>query len=292
MIWIFTLVACYAKTKPAQIESMIDKQGHRGCRGLMPENTIEAMIKAIDLGVNTLEMDVVISKDLKVVVSHDAFMSAEFMTKPNGKPVLKREEEQFKLYEMNYEEIQQFDAGLLPHPRFPQQQKMKVHKPLLSSLIDSTEKYAHAKGKSILYNIEIKSKPEGDFILHPPIPKFADAVVELLMEKGIVAKTTMQSFDKRVLKYVHQKYPTISTALLVESYDLKTVQEHIAELGFTPSIYSPAFILVNEKLVNYCHANGMKVIPWTVNDLNTMKKLIGIGVDGIITDYPNLFEQL
>src|SRR4029079_15930170 len=108
-----------------------------GCRGLMPENTIPAFLKAVELGITTLEMDVVISKDSQVVVSHDPYFNHEITTKPNGDTINEAEEKDLKLYRMSYEEIRQYDVGIKPHPRFPLQQKIKAYKPLLSDVLDS-----------------------------------------------------------------------------------------------------------------------------------------------------------
>src|SRR6188474_3759231 len=102
-----------------------DIQGHRGCRGLMPENTIPAMIKALDLGVTTLEMDVVISKDNKVVVSHEPWFESEITTKPDGSFIKPGEAMQYNIFQMSYDEVLKYDVGMKTHPRFPQQQKMK-----------------------------------------------------------------------------------------------------------------------------------------------------------------------
>ena len=118
-----------------------DLEGHRGCRGLMPENTIPAMLKAIDLNVNTLEMDVVITADNKVVVSHDPFFSHEITTLPAGDSILENEEQKYNIYKMTYDSVEKFDVGMRPHPRFPDQEKLNVQKPLLSTLIDSVESY-------------------------------------------------------------------------------------------------------------------------------------------------------
>src|SRR5580765_2886505 len=100
-----------------------DVEGHRGCRGLMPENTIPAMLKAIDLGVTTLEMDIVITKDSQVIVSHEPFFNHEITTKPDGSFVTEGEEHSLNIYNMSYTETQQFDVGLKTHPRFPEQAK-------------------------------------------------------------------------------------------------------------------------------------------------------------------------
>src|SRR5258705_13438266 len=163
-----------------------DKQGHRGCRGLMPENTIPAMLKALDLGVTTLEMDVVITKDKKVVLSHDQWFSEEITTKPDGSYMGPREERKFNIYWMTYEEVKTFDVGMKPHPRFPRQQKMKVVKPLLSDLIDSVNQHVAGSQRPLpFYNIETKSIPEFDGVFHPKPDEFVELLMAVIREKKL-----------------------------------------------------------------------------------------------------------
>jgi glycerophosphoryl diester phosphodiesterase len=270
---------------------VFDKQGHRGCRGLMPENTIPAMIKALDLGVTTLEMDIAITKDKKPVLSHDQWFAQEITTKPDGDYMGEREERKFVIYWMTYEQVKTFDVGMKPHPRFPQQQKMKVVKPLLADVIDSAEKHASATGRPLpYYNIETKTNPEFDGVFHPKPEEFVDLLMSVIYAKGIKERTIIQSFDFRTLQYLHQKYPQAKTAMLIEDFDKRTIDDQLKDLGFVPTIYSPAYSLINEKLVKHCHQQGIKLIPWTVNDKPTIEKLKAMGVDGIITDYPNLFN--
>ncbi len=265
----------------------LDIQGHRGARGLMPENTIPAFLEAVRMGVTTIEMDVVISADGQVVVSHDPYLSHEFCLTKDGKEISEAEEKSYNLYRMNYEEIKGYDCGSKIHPRFPQQKKMKAYKPLLTEVIDSVEAYVKAHNLTpVRYNIETKISPDGDGVFHPA----PDTVVALLMaivkEKGIWDRTTIQSFDDRTLKILHTGYPKISLALLVE--DTVTGPEHLKRLGFTPDIYSPDYHLVTAYFIRWAQKQNMKVIPWTVNTREEMDGLINIGVDGIITDYPNL----
>ena len=190
-----------------------DKQGHRGSRGLMPENTIPAMQKAIDLGVTTLEMDVVISKDNQVVVSHDPYFSADITTTPEGAALTKEEAAKRLLYAMPYDSIQKYDVGLKPHAGFPRQQKLAVHKPLLRDLIAASEKYAKEQGKAPLwYNIETKIKKSGDGKAHPAPEPFVDLLVGVVQESGIASRTIIQSFDIRTLQVVHRKYPHLKTS--------------------------------------------------------------------------------
>ena len=268
-----------------------DKQGHRGSRGLMPENTIPAMHKAIDLGVTTLEMDVVISKDKKVVVSHDPYFNADITTTPDGKTLSKTEESERLLFAMNYADIRRYDVGLKLHPNFSRQQKISVYKPLLSELIQSSESYAKQKSKRPLwYNIETKSKPGGDGVNHPAPAEFVDLLVAEIKKEYIEKRTVIQSFDMRTLQVVHAKYPALKTSLLMENTDKRSLDEQLKDLGFTPTVYSPHYSLVTVNLVKACHEKGMKITPWTVNTKAEIEVLTAMGVDGIITDYPDLFQ--
>lgn len=270
----------------------LDIQGHRGCRGLMPENTIPAMIKALDLGVTTLEMDIAITKDKKPVLSHDQWFAQEITTKPDGTYIGEREERKFNIYWMTYEEVKSFDVGMKPHPRFPQQQKMKAVKPLLADVIDSAEAHSKAMSRSLpYYNIETKTNPEFDGVFHPKPDEFVDILMAVIKEKGIEERVIIQSFDFRTLEYLHQKYSLIKTAMLIEDFDKRSLEDHLKALGFMPTIYSPAYSLVNADLIKKCHKQNIKVIPWTVNDKATIDKLKQMGVGGFITDYPNLFNE-
>lgn len=270
-----------------------DTQGHRGCRGLMPENTLPAMLKAMQLGVHTLEMDVVISKDGKLVLSHEPFFNHEISTTPAGKRVTVEEEKSLNLYQMDYAEISRFDVGMATHPRFPQQVKMPVSKPLLADIIDSVRAYCERNRRSIpFFNIETKSDPAGDGVYHPLPEEFVNRLMEVINQKQFGKQVIIQSFDPRTLQYLHQQFPEIRTALLIEDYDKRPLASQLQQLGFIPSIYSPAYQLVTPLLVKQCKDMGMGLIPWTVNDIATMQQLKHLGVTGIISDYPNLFAQL
>lgn len=270
----------------------LDKQGHRGCRGLYPENTIPGFLKAIDLGVTTLEMDLVITKDKKVILSHEPFFNHEITTLPNGEYVSESNERELNIYEMVYSEVKKYDVGQKVHPRFLQQQKIKANKPLLAEVIDSVEMHAKTNNKQpIFYNIETKIQPQTDNVYHPEPQEFVDLMMAVILEKKIQNSVIVQSFDSRSLQYLHQKYPSVKTALLVEAFDKKSFEKQIEDLGFTPTIYSPAQELVDLNLVQECRSKKIKLIPWTVNDLETIRRFVALGVDGIITDYPNLFFE-
>ncbi len=269
----------------------VDIQGHRGARGLMPENTIPAFLRAIDEGVTTLELDVVITKDKKVVVSHEPYMSFSICKKPDGTDVNKSESKDLNIYQMTYNEVSTYDCGSRGNARFPMQEKMSVSKPLLSVMIVEIEKYIAEKGLSkVNYNIEIKSSEKGDGVYHPGVDEFSTLVYTLLTPLLPKERFTIQSFDFRVLKFWHEAFPDVSLVALVEN--AKGVEANLKSLGFVPDVYSPYHLLLNKKSVNLCHQKGMKVIPWTVNQRKTMKKLIKMGVDGIITDYPDKAKGL
>jgi glycerophosphoryl diester phosphodiesterase len=288
------LIACnpVKQTNTTMATIPFDYQGHRGCRGLMPENTIPAMLKAIDLGVTTLETDAIITKDKKVILSHEPFFNHEITTKPNGNFVTEAEEKSLNIFQMNYEEVNRFDVGIKPHPRFPDQTKLAVAKPLLSDMIEAAEKYAKAKHKQpIHYNIETKTQSSTDNQFHPAPAEFVELLIGVIQSKKITNRVTIQSFDIRTLQYLHQKYPSIKTALLIEDFDKNSLEDQLGKLGFTPTIYSPHYSLVNPSLIQECANKKMQIIPWTVNDLPTIQRLKAMGVNGIISDYPNLFNQ-
>ncbi len=282
-LWLFPMVS---------FSQEFDIQGHRGCRGLLPENTIEAFKKAIDLGVTTLEMDVVISKDNEVVLSHEPFLSHEITLDLNGNEIAEIDEKNFNLYQMNYSQIKQYDCGSKIHPRFTEQEKLKTYKPLLSEVIDFAESYIQKNypGRKIQYNIETKSDPKGDDLFHPKPMEFVALLMAVLNQKNISDRIYIQSFDVRTLQHVHANFPKYKTVLLVENK--MSISKNLKLLGFRPDVYSPEFILLNKKKVNQLHQKNIKVIPWTINKKDDMQRIISFGVDGIITDYPNRYFEL
>lgn len=274
----------------AETDGTFDIQGHRGCRGLMPENSITGMIHALGLGVTTLEMDVVITKDKQVILSHEPFFSHEITTRPDGSFVTEKNEREFNIYRMNYDEVKQFDVGMKPHPRFPGQVKMKTEKPLLSAVFDSVKEHMMmARRPFPYYNIETKCLPSTDNIFHPGPAEFAELLMQVIREKNMEEMVVIQSFDIRTLIYIHQHYPAIKTSLLVEAEDMQKLEEKINTMGFIPDILSPNYLAVTPSLIQTWHAQKRKVIPWTVNDKPAIEQLKQMGVDGIITDYPDLF---
>jgi glycerophosphoryl diester phosphodiesterase len=168
---------------------------------------------------------------------------------------------------------------------------MRAVKPLLSEVIDSVKQYMMASRRPMpFYNIETKTQPEFDDVFHPKPAEFVELLMAVIKEKGIEDHVIIQSFDFRTLQYLHQKYPAIRTAMLIEDYEQRSFKEQLEALGFKPSIYSPAYQLVNERLVKNCHKQKIQIIPWTVNTKEEITSLKKMGVDGIISDYPDLFN--
>lgn len=251
-----------------------DWQGHRGARGIYPENTIGSMQEALKWPITTLELDVVISKDHKVVVSHEPWFNQEMCQAPEG-----------NLYQLDYEQIQKVDCGSKLHPRFPHQSKVSVGKPLLGKLLEEVN------SKKVFFNVEIKSTIEDEKKgYQPDIQTFTDLVMKELLAHLPAARIIIQSFDWRVLKYMKEKYPSIKLSALSEQGH--TPENVIKSLGFTPEIYSPDYKTLTTSEVEKFHATKMKVIPWTINSVKDMQAVKAMGVDGIITDYPNLIPEV
>lgn len=268
-----------------------DIQGHRGARGLMPENTIPGFIHAMDLGVTTLEMDLAVSGDKEVVVSHEPWFSAEFSSRPNMDIVLPVEEESLLLYEMPYSEIRRYDVGRRGHRSFPRQARLSVCKPLLREVLDTCEKYWRARNYApVRYNIEIKSQPDWDNWRTPPVNEFCQLVLDVLRPFNLGPRVTIQSFDPRALKFCHENDPTIPLAFLSAQGHTPEQVEQI--LGFQPQIYSPRWQTLTEESVRAFKQKGYLIIPWTVNDTTDLRRVMNMEVDGLITDYPDVALEL
>lgn len=260
-------------------------QGHRGCRGLYPENSIPAFEHALNLGVRVLEMDVCLSADGQVVVSHEPYMNARYASHPSGNPVLKEEESQLNLYQMPYSEIKRFDVGSRGNASFPEQKKVSTYKPLLSEVLALGETFRKKTGEAIYYNIEIKSEPSEYGHSQPAsIKDFSDRVQRVIRAHVANPFIILQSFDFAVLAYYHQVYPEVRLSALVES---ESPQYTLDVLGFTPAIFSSSYQYLTPEMIQFCHSKGMQVVPWTINSTEKMQQFEAWGVDGIITDYPN-----
>lgn len=267
-----------------------DIQGHRGYRARFPENSIPGFIAALDSGATTLELDVVISADHQVVVSHEPWISSKICITPDGMTLEQSDEKRLNIYRMNYEDIRGFDCGSIGNERFLLQQKMRVHKPLLSEVIDAAMEWEKKHGKPVYFNIETKSTSSGDYKNHPSPDTFCVLVYQVLNEKNIISRTSIQSFDYRTLQAMHQLDANIPLVILsAVPVNILHIEE---KYGFKAYAYSPYYPLVSKSKVQRIHAIGKKIIPWTVNDAAMMKKLHLWGVDGIISDDPGLLRRV
>lgn len=262
--------------------------GHRGGAGLMPENTIEAMIHAVSLGVKTLELDVQISRDSQVVVSHDSYMNGKFVRMPDAQDILQEDQANYQLFYMDYDSIVRFDCGSKMHPNFPMQQKMVVHLPLLSALIDSVEHYCTSNNlESVSYNVEIKSSAVKEMQGHVPHYRvFADLTMKVLNHRRLGGRLIVQSFDCRILNYLHGVHSDLRLSYLVEPKD-SSFTTNLAKLDFKPEFYAPHFSTLNETSLRMIRADGLKVAAWTVDKTKDIKNMLELGVDVIISNYPN-----
>jgi glycerophosphoryl diester phosphodiesterase len=217
-------------------------------------------------------------------------MSAKICSHPNGSNVTEDEEKILRIYAMTDEQVASFDCGNRGHPDYPQQQAMPVSKPLLGDLFKAVASHVEetdhdAKFGEVMFNIEIKSLPMGDHIFHPGVMEFADALYQVVDAHQLTARTTIQSFDPRALEAMHEIEPNISISLLAEDHE--GLQVNLDRLSFTPHIYSPDYQLLDRAQIDAAHAQNIRVIPWTVNDEQAIRDLVVLGVDGLITDYPD-----
>ncbi len=282
---------CFLLALHSAAQRPFDLHAHRGGKGLMPENTIPAMLDAIDRGIPVLEMDLQITRDRKVVVAHDPAFNSSYTTTPEGDTLTPQAARKILLYNLSYDSIQKYDVGLKFNHQFPRQKKMKATVALLSDLLDQTEAYAKQRGQSIRYNIEIKSSVKGDGIHYPDLQTYIDLAMAEIEKKGITDRVIIQSFDVRALRILHQKYPRYALSYLVSGKETRSPADLVKALGFTPDIYSPGIFLVTKEMIRYCHQHKMKIIPGVENNLEKVKQLRAMGADGVITDYSD-FQSL
>ena len=261
--------------------------GHRGCRGLRPENTLPAFLHALALGVDVLELDVVISADKQVVVSHEPWLNPDICLSPDGTPLGSDASSLFNLYQLPYATIRRCDCGQVRQHSFPEQVLQPAFKPLLRHVFAAVEQATLALGRlPVRYSVEVKSSPEGDTIFHPIPSEFLALVLVELRAAQITARTTLLSFDPRILQLAHQQQPALATCLLVEANQSWNASLHA--LGFMPTTFGPDHRTVSTKAVQSLHADfpGLRLVPWTVNEISDIQRLLAIGVDGLTSDYP------
>jgi glycerophosphoryl diester phosphodiesterase len=257
-----------------------DWQGHRGARGEAPENTIPAMLRAMQEGVNTLEMDVVVSRDSILILSHEPYFNETICH------FSEQDSMENNIFHLNWEQIKKIDCGSKRNPNFPGQESESVGKPRLIDVLSAVEEAAlNLNRNSPKFNIEIKSRPEWEGEFHPDHKVYAQLLLDFIKELELAERVSIQSFDPRVLQYIHQSDPEIKLVYLTEDTE-KIPSEQIKELGFYPDVYSCYYPLLKEHHLRQLQSQGIDVIPWTVNEIEEAKRLMDMGVNGIITDYP------
>lgn len=277
------VVGCKTGTKEAEA---FDWQGHRGARGEAPENTTAAMLRALQEGVKTLEMDVVLSADSVVLLSHEPWFNPEICLDFQG--LEWSDSADRNIFHYSYDAIAKCDCGTKPYARFPNQEHFKAAKPRLLDVISEMEEASLMMNRpEPYYNIEIKARPEWDGVYYPNVEFYCDMVLELLSKANLGDRLMIQSFDPRVLQYLHNQFPQLALAYLTED-GTRTAAQQIADLGFVPQVYSCDHQLLDEMTVKSLQTSGMKVVPWTVNEIERAQELRAWKVDGIITDYPAL----
>lgn len=247
--------------------------GHRGWRGKYPENTLEGFKALHESGVHALELDIVVSKENEVIVSHEAWFDEAYCLSD------KRD----NLYQLSIPEIQQIDSGSKPHLRFPEQKKIKTYKPTFKELV---ELWKELDSKPFIA-LEVKSETHLYGGYQPFPDEFADILIQFEEENLSGFNYFVQSFDPVFLKTYHDLNPGIQTGLLVE-YKAE-LERDLEFLGYQPDYYNPEHVLLNDTLVSKLKESGIKTTTWTVNTQEDFNRLKPYELDGIITDYPEYF---
>ena len=250
----------------------LDVQGHRGCRGLRPENTLPAFEKALELGVTTLEMDIQTTSDRVLVLSHDQHLDAKRCVSNTGHGIPR---EPFK--DLRFEQLAQIDCGSQPSSKFPEQKPVPgAGVPRLEQVFD----LARDADYPVQLSIEIKMQKRRHGI---PIDEVARLLVDLVRRYGFETRTIVQSSDPEALNAVKELAPELRRSVLVTSRG--SYDRLLRETG--SSILSPRYDRLKRKDVTRLQARGVQIIPWTVNEPDDIRRMIAWGVDGIISDYPD-----
>jgi glycerophosphoryl diester phosphodiesterase len=285
----------------------LDLQGHRGARGLAPENTLTGFAQALSIGVTTLEMDLGVSRDGVVVVAHDPQLNPDLARGPDGKWLATTGH---ALHELDLADIRRFDVGRIRPGsryagRYPEQRPLDGARiPTLAEVIELSRK---AGNDAVRFNVETKISPlEPDLTAAPEA--FARAVIKILRAEGVAGRSTIQSFDWRTLRAANAIAPEVTTACLtveqrwldnlergrpgtsawtagLDADDFATVPDLVAAAGC--GVWSPDYRDLDQAALARAQALGLEVVVWTVNEPDQMRRLIGLGIDGIISDFPD-----
>lgn len=264
-----------ASSRPRRVEV----QGHRGARARLPENTLPAFAHALQVGADVLELDVVVTADDRLLVMHDPVVNVELCRQRDGSPVAAAT----AVRSLTLAQAQALDCGRARHPRFPSQQPVPgTPPPSLEQVIALVQGSTLPAAARVRLNVEAKSVP-GRPELAPPPARFAALVVDTLRRHGLLERSVLQSFDHRILVAATALAPTLTTAVLVDESlpDLVAVARAAGA-----RIVSPHQDWITAVEVQACHAAGLRVIPWTVNDEAGWRRMLELDVDGVISDDP------
>ncbi len=259
--------------------------GHRGARGWRTENSIEGFCYAIEKGAHFVEMDVVLTRDDVILVSHEPWMNGKICTHPDGSLIPEEEERQRNIFEMNLREAQSYHLGEIRQDRFPDQKKGITFKPSLAEVFREVRHIATKYPQFTGFNIEIKSRQEWDDVYHPQPMEYARLVLRRLHELTNPFECIIQTFDFRLLEALHRlkcPYPLVA---LVESED--ECNYALEKISFTPWGIGPHYSMVDAQLVNHCHGAKLELLTWTVNEEQDITSIAQLGVRHIISDYPD-----
>lgn len=260
--------------------------GHRGSRGTVPENTIPAFEAALMAGADVIELDMGVTKDGVVVVSHEPKVTPELCLGPDGEKL----NEALPLQQLTLAEVKKYDCGSLVNPRFPQQLPVPgTPMPTLEEVFSYVKTSGYENAATVEFNIETKifpSQPE----LAPSPAEFAKLVVAAVKKHGLEKRVIVQSFDVRTLREVKKLAPAIRTSQLT----YESLVDIVAAIkGAKADIWSPNHKWITREAVDEAHEAGIQVAPWTLNRRSEWDAAIAAGVDAIITDYPDaLVEHL
>jgi glycerophosphoryl diester phosphodiesterase len=257
--------------------------GHRGCRGVMPENTISGFQRAFEDGADGIEWDVVVNGEGKLVVSHEPYFHKDFCLEKNGETITN--EKKYNIYKMTQEEIEAFDCGSKMHNNFPEQKKFKATKPLLKEVVELLPVQAY--GKLILF--EIKSD-EPEYGISQPFPEDYVDLILAEVEAYRFTNIVYMSFDKNIIEALHKKAPELRLAYLTY-LPSKSAKSYLKELSFKPFALGMFHMTINKRKLKQLRSNNVQVYAWTVNESKTAHNMMDLGIDAIITDYPRLIIQ-
>jgi len=256
-----------------------DLQGHRGARGHAPENTLPGFERALAIGVDTLELDVGVTRDGVVVIHHDRRLNPDLARGPDGSWVSAPAP---TIHSLTYKELQRYDVGRI-RPDSEYARRLPHQKPIDGTRIPRLQDlFARTKGTKVRFNIETKLVPEAPDETLAPEP-FARALIAEVRTAGVATRTTIQSFDWRPLKVVEREAPEIQTAYLTSGKHSDPQKVHAAGAR----LWSPDFRDLNPEKLAAARALGLRIVPWTVNEPADIARVLEMKVDGIISDYPD-----